>query len=625
MCGAALTVFTIFGIIVHIERITGRSRAASLLCYAALMYIMEDYQFSVDLGGMISILSEHLYSSPDVFLRELIQNGADAITMRSESDPSFRSGNLSISVVSGKSISFTDNGSGLTEEEIHKFVSVIGQSSKRGLQETCIGRFGIGLLSCFIVTDEIILRSRSVKTPSRASEWHGFTDGRYSVKPADADIPIGTEITFSCKAGYEKYFSVPFLIERARYYALPLPYPICVGEAGGSMVQANILPGVKGGGRGKKLVLETGKAIFGTDEYFIDYIPLESPTGLFSGAAYILPYTVSAVGGEKRHRIYLKNMLLTENGSSLLPEWAFFLRCFLNTSKLRPTASREDFCRDDTLAAAKEEISQCIADYLEDLSVSDRATLSKIGDLHGTALKSVACENERLFDIFMPYFKFETSLGTLSGSTVTELGRTVFYTTDIDIFRQMRPIFAEQDILLVNAGYVHVKDLLLFAAKRGIADIQPLRENIIDETLGECTRENEYRKLIRIFSDTLSEYDCRIVMKSFAEQLACLYSSNADDQLKHDIERSIQNGDALFADILSVFGEELSEDPSAVLYLNCSNDLINRLNDLEDTEKLTAFAKILYVQSLIAGGYPVYSREMNIMNDNLIKLIEWGI
>ena len=43
---------------------------------------MEDFRFKVNLGGMIEILSDHLYSSPDVYIRELLQNGADAITGR---------------------------------------------------------------------------------------------------------------------------------------------------------------------------------------------------------------------------------------------------------------------------------------------------------------------------------------------------------------------------------------------------------------------------------------------------------------------------------------------------------------------------------------------------------------
>ena len=582
----------------------------------------ENYQFSVDLGGMISILSEHLYSSPDVFLRELIQNGADAISMRTGAEKRYISGEINITVEKDKSITFTDNGIGLTEQEIHKFVSVIGQSSKRG-DTSYIGRFGIGLLSCFIVTDEIIMRSRSLKTPDSAVEWHGFADGRYSVSAYDGEIPVGTQITFCCKPGYEKYFDSEYLTEKARYYALPLPYPIFVSD-GSTRVQANAIFG----GKGKdthRYMLDTGRIVFGTESDFLDYIPLESPDGMFSGAAYILPYTVSAAGSEKRHRIYLKNLLLTENGGALLPEWAFFVRCIINTNKLRPTASREDFYHDELLDKAKEEISDCIAEYLERLSFRDRGLLEKIGELHGTALKSIACENERIFDIFMPYFEFETSLGVLTGEQLIDYDKTVFYTPDIDIFRQIRPIFAEQDILLVNAGYVHIKNLLLFASKRDIIDAQPLRENIIEDSLDECFHEERYTKLMKVFSKSLEKYDCRIVMKSFAEQLACLYSSNADAQLKRDIERSKERGDAMFADMLEAFGEEISEDAQTVLYLNCSNDLINRLSEVNDDEKLRTFALILYVQSLIAGGYPVYSREMNIMNENLIKLIEWGI
>lgn len=584
---------------------------------------MNDYQFSVDLGGMISILSEHLYSSPDVFLRELIQNGADAISMRAEKENGTK-GEISVTVKKDKTITFIDNGIGLTEEEIHKFVSVIGQSSKRG-DTSYIGRFGIGLLSCFIVTDEIILRSRSLKAPEYAVEWHGFADGRYSVTGIDEDIPIGTQITFSCKPGYEKYFDADFLADKSRYYALPLPYPIYVSEEGKERVQANVIFRSIGGDNTRKAMLEAGRAVFGADSDFIDYIPLESPTGLFSGAAYILPYTVSAAGGDKRHRIYLKNLLLTENGSALLPEWAFFVRCIINTNKLHPTASREDFYKDKLLEDAKEEISDCIAEYLEKLSFSDRELLTKIGELHGTALKSIACENERIFDIFMPYFQFETSLGTYTGEDITEYRRTMFYTTDIDIFRQIRPVFAEQDILLINAGYVHIKNLLLFAAKRGIIDTQPLRENVIEDSLGECVNEDDYSELLEVFEEALAKYECRPVMKHFTEQLACLYSPNADVQLKRDIERSKEHGDEMFADMLDAFGEEIDEDAEAVLYLNCSNDLINRLSEVDDREKLSTFAQILYVQSLIAGGYPVYGKEMNIMNDNLIKLIEWGI
>lgn len=127
---------------------------------------MEEYRFQVNLGGMIEILSDHLYSSPDVYIRELLQNGVDAIVGRGKSDTVFqekKAGRLLVTLEEGKSLSFDDNGVGLTEEEIHQFLAIIGESSKKDLEsgkifEDYIGRFGIGLLSCFMVSDSICIR-----------------------------------------------------------------------------------------------------------------------------------------------------------------------------------------------------------------------------------------------------------------------------------------------------------------------------------------------------------------------------------------------------------------------------------------------------------------------------------
>lgn len=62
---------------------------------------MEDYRFQVNLGGMIEILSDHLYSSPDVYIRELLQNAVDAITGRKKAEPSHE-GQILITVEENK-------------------------------------------------------------------------------------------------------------------------------------------------------------------------------------------------------------------------------------------------------------------------------------------------------------------------------------------------------------------------------------------------------------------------------------------------------------------------------------------------------------------------------------------
>ena len=83
------------------------------------------FHFQVNLGGMLDILSNHLYKTPDVFLRELLQNGADAIALRKKKESGWDKGAIHIKCVPGKKISFSDNGAGLTKEEIHQFLSVI--------------------------------------------------------------------------------------------------------------------------------------------------------------------------------------------------------------------------------------------------------------------------------------------------------------------------------------------------------------------------------------------------------------------------------------------------------------------------------------------------------------------
>lgn len=585
---------------------------------------MSEYRFNVNLGGMIDILSNHLYSTPKVFLRELLQNAVDAVSLRKSIDKSFDHPEINVFVEPGRSLCFRDNGCGLTEEEIHKFISVIGESSKRSDNGAFIGRFGIGLLSCFIVTDEITLRTRSAKQPGKVFEWHGFSDGRYAVSEIQSDMEIGTEIVITAAKAYSELFTFDEVLENIKYYGLPIPYPIYISSEDALKVRANVLfAAFKGDER--ENALEMGRRIFGAQYDFLDFIPLVSKNDLFSGAAYILPYSQSAASVNK-HRIYLKNMLLTEDGTSILPEWAFFVKCFFNTDKLRPTASREDFYKDDLLSEAKEEISQCISSYLERLSIRNTPLLDKIVSLHGTALKSIASENDRLFDIFMPYFLFETSLGTLSGAYLSNYRSTVFYTSDIDSFRQLRPVFAEKDELLVNTCYVYERALIEKLGERGKANIEQMNKSLLEDMLEDAKNEDDFKFMLDSFCTALAEFDCRAQLKSFSpQQLSAIYSINSDGEIKRDIGRAKETASDMFAEMLDNFEKEIDADASAALYLNSRNPLISKLSELTDKSKLSVYARIMYVQSLIAGGFPIRAAEMNIMNENLIKLIEWGI
>ena len=208
-----------------------------------------DYKFKVNLGGMIELLSGHLYSSPNVFVRELLQNCTDAIHVRADKDSDFdlKTAVVEIEVTEDEQIIFRDNGTGLNEEEIHRFLSVIGQSSKFDIEKgqaqgDYIGRFGIGLLSCFMVTDTIIVRTVSFRSPDITLEWRGHADGTYTITELSEKRPVGTEIILrqdGHKTDTADYYHADEISNLVFYYGLFLQFPIYM-ILGGEKTRLNL-------------------------------------------------------------------------------------------------------------------------------------------------------------------------------------------------------------------------------------------------------------------------------------------------------------------------------------------------------------------------------------------------
>ncbi len=152
--------------------------------------MVAEQAFQVDLRGVVDLLSRHLYASPRVYLRELLQNAVDAITARGAG------GRVEIET-GGGTLRVHDDGVGLTEDEVHALLATIGRSSKRDelgfARHDFLGQFGIGLLSAFLVADEIEVVTRSAKG-GKAVRWTGRSGGSYQVEPGERDEP-GTTVT----------------------------------------------------------------------------------------------------------------------------------------------------------------------------------------------------------------------------------------------------------------------------------------------------------------------------------------------------------------------------------------------------------------------------------------------
>ena len=158
------------------------------------------HAFQVDLHGVVDLLARHLYSGPRVYLRELLQNAVDAITARRAVEPGCPA-QVRIRCLDDGTLEVADTGIGLTREQAEELLATIGASSKRDqdlgtARGEYLGQFGIGLLSSFMVADEVELVSVSASggAPVR---WRGFADGSYTL----ATLPDGDDDVAGLPAG----------------------------------------------------------------------------------------------------------------------------------------------------------------------------------------------------------------------------------------------------------------------------------------------------------------------------------------------------------------------------------------------------------------------------------------
>ncbi len=464
---------------------------------------MEDYRFKVNLGGMIEILSEHLYSSPDVFIRELLQNAADAITRRKEIQKKEFEGSITLEIEEKEKLIFADNGQGLMEEEIHRFLAIIGESSKRELTDRSvrrdyIGQFGIGLLSCFMVTDEICLITKSCQSKDAPSlVWRGRPDGTYTIETLQQQdkeaLPSpGTKIILAAKEGMEEYFTREILENLITYYGLLLPFPVIIRQNGKEKQINPVYLPWEGRNTNKQELLLFGQMLFG--ELFLDCLTFRSEEGNVSGVAYILNYTVLP-SAKPAHRIYLKHMMLTEKGDGLLPDWAVFTKCIVHATDLKPTASREGFYEDETLDAVRETIENRLIAYIDTMADDQPELFGKFFRVHQLTLMELALANPKLFRTLIDYFEFETTRGTLTGYDLRMCGEDLLYAPTREKYKQLSQLFFAQDQLLINVTYVHALELLEGLGYMFGISVSEVEEEEIEDLMEELAAEEQEKGL----------------------------------------------------------------------------------------------------------------------------------
>jgi len=172
--------------------------------------IMKNGNLSINSENIFPVIKKWLYSDHDIFVRELISNGCDAVTklkklsLMGEFDEPDEPYRIDVTTsANDKTITFTDNGIGMTEEEVEKYINQIAfsgaeafleQYKDKATEEQIIGHFGLGFYSAFMVADKVTIETKSYKDGEDAVYWECEDGLEYSMKKC-IKADRGTTIT----------------------------------------------------------------------------------------------------------------------------------------------------------------------------------------------------------------------------------------------------------------------------------------------------------------------------------------------------------------------------------------------------------------------------------------------
>jgi molecular chaperone HtpG len=593
--------------------------------------------FKVDLRGVVDLLARHLYSGPDVYLRELLQNAVDALTARRMLQPDV-TGSVVIEplgVVEPGVFRVHDDGIGLTLDEVETFLATIGRSSKRDQLDMArtefLGRFGIGLLSAFLVSDEIRLLTRSARTPDAPTiEWRATSEGQYTtqVLGTAGRAEPGTTVELRAAPDRAQWLGADQVAELAATYGALLPFQVTVKAPGGGQVQVT-RPVPWRAEHPSPLARRAALLAFGHETFgFLpfDVLDLSVPEAGLDGVGYVLGEAVPPTQ-KATHRVWLKGMLLGERVEGLLPEWAYFLRAAVDTTQLRPTASREALYSDELLALVRDDLGRQVREWLRTLVATQPDRATAFLRLHALGVKAMALHDDAMLELVLPWLPFETTLGHVSLAEFRRTHPVVRYSVTVDEFRRVAAVAAAQGLGVVNGGYTYDTELLQRIGSV-LADwtVAPLDATVVEAYLDQVPREQELRwqAVLTAARVALDPLECGVELRAFDPvTLPALYLDDRDAAHERERNAEARQADELWASILEGFGQ--AQAPRARLVLNSRNPLVGRLRELADAELLGLAVESLYVQALLLAHRPLRPADAALLNRSYLALLDRAV
>ena len=360
---------------------------------------MQEKQGTIKISSenMMPIIKKWLYSDKDIFLREIVANGVDAITkykklvdmgeVKAEGEEKYQ---IKIFIdKKGKTLTVEDNGIGMTEEEVEKYITQIAFSGAEDFLEKyekasgdgIIGHFGLGFYSAYMVSELVDIYTKSYKDEP-AVKWSSDGNSTYTLQETDKK-ERGTKIVMHIAKGEEEFLNEATIRELLRKYCSFMPYEVYLNpteEKEGDKKQEpinNTFPLYLNDPKNctdeeyKKFYKDTFADF--NDPLFQIHLNMEYPFSL-KGILYFPKINKKQVQLEKGQvKLYCNQVFIADNIKEVIPEFLMLLNGVIDCPDIPLNVSRSFLQNDKQVQKISKHITKKVADKLISLFKTDRA------------------------------------------------------------------------------------------------------------------------------------------------------------------------------------------------------------------------------------------------------------
>ncbi len=409
-------------------------------------------QIKANTQDILPIIKKWLYSEHDIFLRELISNGSDAITKRKvlSSKENLECPEGQIKVVlnkENKTIQIRDNGLGMSEEEVERYITQLAFSGAREFmdtmkkegadkQEEIIGKFGLGFYSSFMVSDKVVIETLSYKPGAKAVHWESDGGTEYTIKDSQRS-DVGTTITLHLTKESEEFLEEWKSKELIQKYCDFMPTPIFLEriKTTEELEKEAKEKAEKKEGE-EEDVIEEVKALndpnplwkkdpttITDDEYkafyqrlfpyeqeplFWIHLNVDHPFEL-KGILYFPKFNPTKPISENSIKLYSKQVFVSDNVKNIVPEFLSLLKGAIDSSDIPLNVSRSSLQGDPNIKKISNYIIKKVAESLKKLFQKEREQYLKVWEDISLFVKYGVISDEKFDDLMRDKVLLRTS------------------------------------------------------------------------------------------------------------------------------------------------------------------------------------------------------------------------